>query len=67
MIPLVAILAVVVYLPVVRRWMDGRWVTMAAKAALAVMGVLVMTDQYDTLLSTLARWSAAWSGYSVLG
>ena len=66
MIPLVAILAVVMYLPVVRRWMDGRWVTIAAMAALAVIEVLVLTDHYDTLLSTLARWSATWSGYSVL-
>ncbi|MDE0122731.1 MAG: hypothetical protein OXS33_13555 [bacterium] len=66
MIPLVAILAVAMYLPVVRRWMDGRWVAMAAKAVLAAIGVLVLTDHYDTLLSTLARWSATWSGYSVL-
>ncbi|MCY3563542.1 MAG: hypothetical protein OXH26_06450 [bacterium] len=65
MIPLVAILAVVLYLPAVRRWMDGRWVTLAAKAALAVVGFLVLTGHYDTLLSTLARWSATWSGYSV--
>jgi len=66
MIPLVAILAVAMYLPVVRRWMDGRWVAIAAKAVLAAIGVLVLTDHYDTLLSTLARWSATWSGYSVL-
>ncbi|MDE0189663.1 MAG: hypothetical protein OXN80_11215 [bacterium] len=66
MIPLVAILAVVMYLPVVRIWMDGRWVAIGAKAALAAIGVLVLTDHYDTLLSTLARWSATWSGYSVL-
>ena len=66
MIPLVAILAVVMYLPVVRMWMDGRWVAIGAKAALAAIGVLVLTDHYDTLLSTLARWSATWSGYSVL-
>lgn len=66
MIPLVAVLALVMYLPVVRSWMDGRWVTIAAKAALAAIGVLVLTDHYDTLLSTLARWSATWSGYSVL-
>ncbi len=66
MIPLIAILAVVMYLPVVRRWMDSRWVAIAAKAALAAIGVLVLTDHYDTLLSTLARWSATWSGYSVL-
>lgn len=65
MIPLVAILAVVMYLPVVRRWMDGRWVAIGAKAVLAAIGVLVLTDHYDTLLSTLARWSATWTGYSV--
>ena len=66
MIPLVAVMALVSYVPAIRRWMDGRWVTLAAKAVMGLIGVLVLMDQYDTLLSTLARWSATVSGYSVL-
>ena len=66
MIPLVAVTALLAYVPPCRRWADGRWVEMAARTVMAAMGVLVLTGHYDTLLSTLARWSAAWSGYSVL-
>ena len=66
MIPLVAVTALLAYVPAFRRWADGRWVAMAARTVMAAMGVLVLTGHYDTLLSTLARWSAAWSGYSVL-
>ncbi len=66
MIPLVAVMALCSYVPAIRRWMDARWVALGAKAVIAAMGVLVLADQYDTLLSTLARWSATWSGYSVL-
>ena len=66
MIPLVAVMALLSYVPAIRRWMDGRWVALAAKTVLAAMGVLVLMDQYDILLSTLARWSATVSGYSVL-
>lgn len=66
MIPLVAVTALLAYVPAFRRWADGRWVEMAARTVMAAMGVLVLTGHYDTLLSTLARWSAAWSGYSVL-
>lgn len=66
MIPLVAVTALLAYASAFRRWADGRWVAMAARTVMAAMGVLVLTGHYDTLLSTLARWSAAWSGYSVL-
>ncbi|MDE0232634.1 MAG: hypothetical protein OXI56_12540 [bacterium] len=66
MIPLVAVMALLSYVPAIRRWMDGRWVALAAKTVLAAMGVLVLMDQYDILLSTVARWSASVSGYSVL-
>ena len=66
MIPLVAVTALLAYVPAFRCWADGRWVAMAARTVMAAMGVMVLTGHYDTLLSTLARWSAAWSGYSVL-
>ena len=66
MIPLVAVTALLGYVPAFRRWADGRWVAMAARTVMAAMGVLVLTGHYGTFLSTLARWSAAWSGYSVL-
>ena len=66
MIPLVAVTALIAYVPAFRRWVDGRWVAMAARTVMAAMGVLVLTGHYQTLLSTLARWSSAWSGYSVL-
>ena len=66
MIPLVAVMALLSYVPAIRRWMDGRWVALGAKTVMAAMGVLVLTGHYDALLSTLARWSVAWSGYSVL-
>ena len=66
MFPLVAVMAVWSYVPAIRRWMDGRWVAIAAKTVMVVMGVMVLTGHYDTLLSTLARWSATWSGFSVL-
>ena len=66
MIPLVAVTALIAYVPAFGRWADGRWVAMAARTVMAAMGVLVLTGHYQTLLSTLARWSSAWSGYSVL-
>ena len=66
MIPLVAVVALWSYVPPFRRWVDNRWVATAAKMVMAAVGILVLIDRYDTLLSTLARWSAAWSGYSVL-
>lgn len=66
MIPLVAVTALLAYVPAFRRWADGRWVAMAARTVMAAMGVMVLTGHYQTLLSTLARWSSAWSGYSVL-
>lgn len=66
MIPLVAVTALIAYVPAFRRWADGRWVAIAARTVMAAMGVMVLTGHYQTLLSTLARWSSAWSGYSVL-
>ena len=57
MVPLVAVAALLVYLPVARRWADGRWVAVGARSAMAAVAVLVVTDYYDSLLSTLARWS----------
>ena len=66
MIPLVAVMTLWSYVPAIRRWMDGRWVAIAAKTVMVVIGVMVLTGHHDTLLSTLARWSATWSGYSVL-
>lgn len=66
MIPLVAVTALLAYVPAFRRWADGRWVALATRTVMAAMGVIVLTGHYGTLLSTLARWSVAWSGYSVL-
>ena len=54
----VAAAAVLVYFPAVRRFTDNRRVAMAARGLFAAVGILVVTDHYDTLLSTLARWSA---------
>lgn len=57
MLPLVAVVALTSYGATVRRWADSRWVEVAAKALIAAIGVLVLAGQYDTVLSTLARWS----------
>lgn len=57
MIPLVAVVAVLGYAPAVRRLADGRWAAWAARAALAAVGALVLTGHYDTVLSSLFRWS----------
>lgn len=57
MIPLVITTAVLAYVPIVRRFADTRGMAMAARAALATVAILVVTDNYGWLLSTLARWS----------
>ena len=57
MIPLVAVVALAAYAPAVRRWMDSGWAGVVSGTVLAAVGVLVLTDNYDSLLSTLARWS----------
>ena len=57
MIPLVAITALLAYVPAVSRWVDSRWVAILGKGVIAAVGVLVLFDYYDTVLSTLARWS----------
>lgn len=57
MVPLVAVAALLAYVPVARRWADGRLVAVGAGTAMAALAVLVLTDFYDSLLSTLARWS----------
>ena len=57
MMPLVAIMALLAYVPPVRRWVDGRWVATVGKGVIAAVGVLVLFDYYDSVLSTLARWS----------
>ena len=57
MIPLVAIMALLAYSPAIRRWVDGRWVATVGKAVIAAVGVMVLFDYYDSVLSTLARWS----------
>lgn len=57
MMPLVAASAVLSYIPSVRRGADSRWAATVAGATLAAVAVLVVTGHYDTLLSTLARWS----------
>lgn len=57
MIPLVAIVALLAYAPAVRRRVDGRWVGLVGKGAIAAVGILVLVDYYDSVLSTLARWS----------
>lgn len=57
MIPVVALVALLSYVPAARRWADRRWVAAVAKASIAAVGVLVLTGHYHTLLSTLARWS----------
>lgn len=59
MVPLVAVVALLAYVPVARRWADSRWVSVGARTAIAALAVLVLTDYYDSLLSTLARWSVA--------
>ena len=58
MLPVVAVVTLLAYLPAARRWADNRWVGIGAKASLAAVGILVLTDNYTTLLSTLARWAA---------
>ncbi len=57
MLPILAVVTLLAYLPAARRWADNRWVGVAAGVALGAVGVLVLTDHYTTLLSTLARWS----------
>jgi cytochrome c biogenesis protein CcdA len=57
MIPLVAIVALLEYVPAVRRRMDSAWVVAVGKGLMASVGILVLVDYYDTVLSTLARWS----------
>ncbi len=57
MLPIVAVVTLVAYVPAVRRRADGRWAAVAARAVLGAMGVLVLSGQYPVLLSTLARWS----------
>ncbi len=57
MVPLVAVVALLAYVPVAGRWADSKGVAVVAKSAMAAVAVLVLIDYYDTLLSTLARWS----------
>jgi len=59
MVPLVAVVALLAYVPAARRWADSRWTSVVARSAMAALAVLVLTDYYDSLLSTLARWSVA--------
>lgn len=57
MIPLVAIMALLAYVRPLRRWADGRRVAMVGRGVMAAVAILVLIDYYDTVLSTLARWS----------
>ncbi len=58
MIPIVAATAVLAFSPTVRRFADSPPVALAAGGLLAAVALLVVTDHYGALLSTLARWSA---------
>jgi len=57
MVPIVATTAVLAYSSTVRRVADTRITAWAARGVLAAVALLVATNHYGSLLSTLARWS----------